>query len=111
MSSGSSSGLLNVTAPIRGADGNWTTSFTSRLPENLTITLQINSKPVTQAMILVGNNSNVFYLDYDGSVAKAQLVSQGLKVTEPVGTDSSMLVYVGENSQLSMPVMDLSGRR
>jgi hypothetical protein len=108
---GSSSGVLNVTVLRRGVDGNWTTSFRSRVPENLTLTLSIDSKPVTQASITVLNNSNPFYLDYNGTASKVQLTSQNLKVIEPVAGDSAMLVYNGENSQLIVPVLDFSGRR
>lgn len=113
-SSGSSTGLLNVPGLTRGVDGNWTTSFTAHTPENITVALAIDAKPVAQATITVMSNSNgvnVFFVDYDGSSSEARLVSQGLKAEEPVAAESAMLVYLGENSQLSISVMDLFGRR
>lgn len=108
---GNVSGVVSVPPLARQTDGAWALSFTPQQREALNVSLAVDGT-LAGLVLLVLTAVSPGYVAYNTSLLQATLLSQGLAVSSPVAsTGLSLLMYTGEASLLSFPLLDRAGNR
>lgn len=102
---------MSVPPLVRQADGTWALSFVPQQHQALNISLAVDGV-LAGSTLLVLTGVSPGYVAYNASLLQATLLSQGLAVSSPVASPGlSLLVYTGEASLLSFPLLDRAGSR
>lgn len=105
---GSTTGTLALPALALQTDNTWVLKIIPTRQETLTVKLLVNGMTAQTLSATVVGQSPTF-LDIPGSLQQASLTSQAAAVTAIVANTSNPVVFVGEDSFLSIPVVDKTG--
>lgn len=105
---GSTSGVIPLTALARQTDGSWAIRFVPPRQEAITIRLAVDGVVAAQQVLTVDGRSPTA-LDLAASMRQATLTSQAAAVTVPLANGSSPVSYAGEVAFLRVPVLDRAG--
>jgi hypothetical protein len=105
---GSASGAIALGALALQTDNTWDVRFVPPRQETVTLRLFLDGV-LAHAVSLVVSGLSPTAADTAGSLRQAVLTSQASAVTVAVANGSNTVIFMGEDSLLSIPVVDKSG--
>jgi hypothetical protein len=100
---------MKVPQLVRLSDGNWGFTYYPSTEDTVAIKMAVDGKPTGTAATLTITGRSPLSVDASRSIGAATLQAQGLKMSEPLDTTASSVIFMQESSVATVPAYDVFG--